>query len=115
MNKVRIYKDIVNKWDVYDEVKGRMVTTQYEVSFAEYYTDGTFYRIGTEDFSADRYNKQVRLGWVYTWNGTRRNRGGNRWFDFQGSVQYLKGQAKDVKEFLKTRFPGAEVIDIRTH
>lgn len=115
MNKVRIYKDIVDTRKAYDEALRKEVTTQFEVTYADYYTDGTFVGIGTEDFSPERWSTQVRRGYVYTWNGTRRNRGGNRWFDYQGEITYRRGQRKDLDTFLKTRFPGTEVIDIRTY
>ena len=111
-NKVKLYGKIINIWKAFDEIKNREVNTQYEVEFTEYNLDGTIYRKGTEDFSAERFST-ITNKWVYTWDGQNLNKGGKRRFEDQGMIKYSTFQAKEVKQLLNSKYPEAALIQLR--
>ena len=111
MAKVRIYKPFWTKvWTVRDIITSRDVVVQYEYSYTEIDTEsGNVVGMGTEDFSPERYRREVVTRWIYTWDGTRRNKGGHRWFDDRGRVTYRRTQVADVREYYRNRYQAAEV------
>ena len=84
----------------------------FEVEYKEYREDGTLKATGTEDFSVERWNKQAHMRFVYTWDGTKRNAGGHRWFDYQTSV--WTDDTKAFKKYAQARYADAALVEIRT-
>lgn len=112
MDKVRIYGKTVNTWTTYDIIKDREYTTQYEVAYTDYFIDGRVAGKGTEDFSPERYRRDIKEGWVFTWDGERRNKGGHRWFREEGHIKFRKAEGKMVNKLLTNKHK-AEVVQIR--
>ena len=112
----RIYRNIINTWthieeiDYRGEVREVERATQYEIEYMEFDSE-TFEVVaaGTEDFSKDRFHKEMLDKLVYTWNGEKRNAGGHRWFEHVTSVKYRRGDAGHVKAFYKNKYNAAEI------
>lgn len=119
-NKVRIYGQIVNTWTAWKTITVRgeerevEYTTQYEIEYTEYDMDGNVVGIGTEDFSAERYNTTFKSQEIYTWDGKKLNKGGHRWFEYRGFVRYNTEQRKEVKQYLKNKYNNAELVQLRS-
>lgn len=112
MATIRIYGKVVNKW--YDEWRnGTSRLLQVEVAYKDYNDSGELVGTGTEDFSAERWNKQTRLSWVYVWDGTRYNRGGKRWWECIGIVRHRVREGKLVKSLYKAWAHDWELIELR--
>ena len=75
---VRIYGRLLREWRTDYRVE------QLEYEYTDYTEDGRVVGRGTEDFSLERWNKQTRLFWVWTWDGVKRNAGGKT-FDAFGA------------------------------
>lgn len=114
MEKLRIYGEAVRTWTAWDERRGREVVTQREYTYREYYPDGTLAGTGTEDFSTARAAAQMLRGWVYTWDGEKRNRGGYRWWTNQGYVLIPRSQKKAAREYFRNKYHAA-LAEIRTY
>ena len=84
-----------------------------EVEYKEYREDGSLKQTGTEDFSAKRWSK-VPIRFVYIWDGQRRNKGGKRWFDYDGL--YRTDDPKAFKKYITAWWNayGVETVDVRT-
>ncbi|MBR6507487.1 MAG: hypothetical protein IKT37_07815 [Clostridia bacterium] len=101
---------------IYGKVKeiGQVDGRPYlEIEYKEFREDGTLKQTGTEDFSVKRW-AAVPLRWVYTWDGQRRNKGGYRWFDLDGS--YKTDDPKAFKKYITNWWNkfGIETVDVRT-
>ena len=117
MNKtIRIYGKVAKTWKQTVVINGweHEVTTQMEIKYKEYYLDGKLKSVGTEDFSPERYKNELVNCQVCTWDGKRRNKGGHRWFDLEGSMTILKRQRKDVKKYLENKYKESEIVELRT-
>lgn len=102
--RVRIYGKRINTWTHVLE-DGREVACQYEYAYRDYDVDTCeLVGVGTEDFSMERYHKHLRGGWVNSWDGVRRNKGGHRWFENFGFVLYRRGESKLVAEYFNNKF-----------
>lgn len=109
---VRIYGKVLTRWTAINE-QGREFTTQYEIAYREYNTETLeLVGIGSEDFSAARYGKEVRWQGVFTWDGERRNKGGNRWFDYRGGITYRRSERNAIKDYMKKLY-NAELVQLR--
>lgn len=86
-------------------------TAYLEVPYKEYREDGSLRCTGTEDFSGKRWSA-TPIRFIYTWDGEKRNKGGYRWFDYQGSVRV--DDIKGLKNFLKSQYPDAAIVEART-
>lgn len=113
MNTVKIYGKTVNTWKVFDPEKNREVITQYEIEFTEYRLDGSIYRTGTEDFSAERYKTVLKSQFLWTWDGEARNKGGHRCFQYEGLIKFVETQRKALKQLLMAQYPNASMIQLR--
>lgn len=110
---VRVYGKVINRWYGEDN-KGRKITTQKEVEYKEYDAEtGALRATGTEDFSPERWNKEVAEHWIYTWDGEKRNKGGHRWFEDRGRYVYRKSEKKALEQLMKTRYSDAEMVQLR--
>lgn len=108
----RLYGKELERWTVTDE-NGRLRTRQIEFEYKEYRTEnGELCGAGSEDFSFERYNNEMMYKFVWTWNGEKRNAGGNRWFEYQGMVRYTRKDARAVKEHFK-RVYNVDVVELR--
>ena len=84
----------------------------FEVEYTEYRNDGTIKGTGTEDFITKRWNS-VKAHMVYTWDGTKRNKGGYRWFDYHGIIWHT-GTRKQLTEVLRlAKYQNCKLIDLR--
>lgn len=109
---IRVYGKILNRWSHIND-SGREVATQYEVAYKEYNTETLeLVGVGSEDFSPIRYSKEIKRQEVFTWDGERRNKGGNRWFEDRGGITYRKSERKAVMDYLK-RLYNAELVQLR--
>ena len=84
----------------------------WEVEYKEYRNDGTLKATGTEDFSAERWNKQTHRRFVYTWDGMNRNKGGYRMFDYNGA--FVTDDPKAFKKYMQALHADAALVEIRT-
>ena len=118
LERVRIYGKTVDKW-FSEDGSGRKVLVQIEVEYKDYEFDfwGTgewdLVGTGTEDFSPERYKTCVSIKSVWTWNGRKLNKGGHRWFDYQGLIKFRVSDRKNVIDYLKTKYDNAELIQLR--
>ena len=107
----RIYGNVLETWK-HEQENGRVRTCQVEIAYKEYDAAGELVGVGSEDFSIDRYHKELREAYVWAWDGERRNKGGFRWFDFEGRTIYRRKDVKLVKEHYK-RVYNAAVVELR--
>ena len=108
----RIYGKRLQEWTREDE-QGRVRLVQVEIEYKEYDEEGDLVGAGSEDFSLERLHKTLAQNkLVYTWDGQKRNKGGHRWFDFQGYITFNKKQSKLIKDHLMRRY-GAELVQLR--
>lgn len=100
---------------IYGRVKvlreGEHGSAYLEVEYKEYRADGSLKMIGTEDFSAKRWSG-VPMRFIYTWNGEKLNKGGKRWFDYEGSMR--TDDPKALKKYLEKVYADKAVVDVRT-
>lgn len=109
IKKFRLYGDAINRWFSEDE-DGRKHLTQIEVPYKEYDTEGDLVGEGTEDFSRDRWNSTpFRSAFVYIWDGSKRNKGGYRWFVCKRWITYKRKDASLVKQYFKIHYNASEV------
>lgn len=113
MQTIKIYGETINTWKVFDPDKNKEVLTQLEIEFTEYRLDGTIYRTGTEDFSAERWKESLKSQFLWTWDGKCRNKGGKRCFKYQGLIKYMVSQRKALNILLKNLHHEAELIQLR--
>lgn len=66
-----------------------------EVKYIEYSNTGEIINEGVEDFSIERYNR-LPVYQIWTWDGTKRNKGGKRWFDYAQSIR-TDGKPAEIK------------------
>lgn len=111
MKTFRIYGKKLNYWHIEDE-NGRPILRQIELSYKEYNEYGELIGAGSEDFSGERYNREIVCKQIFSWNGERRNKGGNRWFEDLGFITYNRRDAKSVKEHL-TKLYRSTLIQLR--
>ena len=112
-NLVRTYGKVVNTWMAYNEELGRYVITQVEIEYREYsLIDGHMVKRGTEDFSRER-EKNIRRAEIWTWDGLKYNKGGHRWWYFEGFINYDKTHTKEIKKLLAFKYPKAKEIQLR--
>ena len=118
LKRVRIYGRTIDSWSVADE-NGRVIIRQIEVEYKDYEFDfwgnGEWDLVctGTEDFSPERYKPCVSECFVWSWNGRKLNKGGNRWFEEQGLIKFNSSDRKNVIDYLKSKYSNAELIQLR--
>lgn len=110
-NNFKIYGKTVNKWLVTTE-QGWDVWIQAEIAYKKYDENFELVGEGTEDFSDKRYHKTIVEKRVFVWDGERRNKGGFRWFKYEGWVKFNRKDVSLVKAFIKAKYNAAEV-DLR--
>lgn len=88
-------------------------TVQRELSYKEYNADGELISKGSEDFSPERENNSLVFYRIFTWDGERYNKGGNRWFDEALCVKIDRKDRKKLTEIAAKWFPQAAAISIR--
>lgn len=106
---IRIYGKVLNEWKNYSEKWHCDIAYQREYAYKDIdATTGEIVATGSEDFSAEREAREIEYKWIYTWNGQKRNKGGYRWFDCQGTIKYRKSGKKAVKQYLKMKYNAEE-------
>ena len=119
MERIRIYGKVVNTWKATEEYTRngetfeRPVITQYEIAYKEYDEDGNLVGIGTEDFSRERY-RTIDRKQIWTWDGQKRNKGGHRWFDYEGDVTCNLNQLAAVRKLMEKKYNKAAMVQLRT-
>lgn len=115
---MKVYGKVINTWkhleerNYHGENREVECISQYEVAYKEYDADGDKVAIGTEDFSRERYNN-LKYYRIFTWDGEKYNKGGNRWFEESLMVKIDRKDRKILKELAAIWFPNAAAIDIR--
>lgn len=109
---MRLYGKELNSWTSVVEGKKFPVTIQMEYAYKDYRNDGTLKDAGSEDFTPERWKTEVRRAFAYVWDGKKYNKGGHRWFDCVGFVQYRRSEVKEVKGYLKRKY-GCVLVDLR--
>lgn len=114
-NTIRIYGKEIRTWEHIEKRNGRdiKVISQIEIEYKEYDLDGNLISAGTEDFSRERYRNELISCQVCTWDGLRLNKGGHRWFEFEGIISIIKSQRKDVMKYLKKKYTESEIVQLR--
>lgn len=83
----------------------------WEIAYKEYRTDGTLKQTGTEDFTAERWHKQMHGYSVHTWDGTRRMAGGQKWFDNRGV--FYTNDPSAFRKYAKITHADATEVQVR--
>ena len=99
----RLYFQRVREWHASEGEHGfinRLL--QFEVRYKDYNEQGELVGCGTEDFTPERWRDQTVGGWVYGWDGNRRNKGGHKWWEVISAVHYRRGERKAVIALYKT-------------
>ena len=110
--KARIYGKVLNTWYA-NPSSERKVIVQQEIEYRDYDTEtGKIVGSGSEDFSPERRKTDTEERWAFTWDGSKRNSGGYRWFTDQGLYRYRKSDKKAVIELIKNR-EHAELVQLR--
>lgn len=112
MTTYRIYGKELERW-THEDDRGIQRMVQVEIEYKEYDENGDLVAAGSEDFSFDRWKKNLVTRFVYTWDGERRNKGGHRWFDYIGAVTYDKKHSKEVKKHFERKY-NATMVQLRT-
>lgn len=120
MKIIRLYGKTVRCWkaletftNVAGQIREREIVTHFEKEYSEFH-DGEFHHTGTEDFSIERWESMVKDRAVYVWDGKKRNRGGYKWWKYEGRVMFY-GKSADMKEFWAKKYPTAEEIQFRKY
>lgn len=119
MKRVKFYGKTLNTWT-------HMVTrvwcgneeeieqpSQYEIAYREYLATGEKIAEGSEDFSPGRKRTALKTYSVCTWDGEKRQSGGNRWFVEEMRVTINRTDRKAAMEIIRTWFPKAALIQMR--
>ena len=108
----RIYGKELERW-TYTDDNGRERLRQVEIAYKEYDAEtGDLIGAGSEDFSLERYKKELLNKFVYTWDGVKRNKGGCRWFECRTSVLYNRKDARNIKNHFG-RLYGSALVELR--
>lgn len=110
--KIRFY-DTASKFWMSRKLNGGLFCEQMEIPYQEFdFETGVLVGAGSEDFSPERYSYEIKDRWCYTWDGSKRDRGGHRRFDDHGIYRYRKSQSRVVKEFLQKKY-NAALVEMR--
>lgn len=115
-NTIRIYGKEINTWmhiEKREDGREYKIISQRELEYEEYDLNGNLISAGTEDFSRERYRNELISCQVCTWDGLRLNKGGHRWFEFEGIISIIKSQRKDVMKYLKKKYAESEIVQLR--
>ena len=99
-----------NRMRIYGKAK-QISENYFEVPYKEYRADGSLKQAGSEDFTTDRYSKQLHIYSIHTWNGEKRNAGGKKWYENCGC--YKVDTRDGLKEYAASIYPEAVEIQIR--
>ena len=109
---IRTWKHWVTRTTLGGKTYEEEAASQYELKYREYLANGELIAAGSEDFSPERRNN-LKHYTVYTWDGERRNKGGNRWFEHAMDIVVAPGSKKAALEIVKTWFPTAAMVELR--
>lgn len=84
-----------------------------ELDYKEYRMDGSLYSMGTEQFSNERMDKQLKGSAVYVWDGKKRNKGGYRVWDRKEFMWYTNRKA--LNEYVKNKYADYAMIQFRSY
>ena len=112
---MKVYGKIINRWMRVDE-RGREITAQVEVEYKEYNSNGDLIRIGTEDFSRERWNEQTDFYSIWGWDGSHYNKGGHRYFDRLGECKINRRDVYKLKQLamIWNKNRNLAAVDVRT-
>ena len=83
-------------------LRKRITQDYFENTYTEYRDDGTIVQTGTEDFSLERWHKQVKYYQIAVWNGDYYPSGNKRW-SIDG-YYFTNGTPKQLKRILQARW-----------
>ena len=115
---IKTYRTALKTWthmvtiDWHGEKREVERTYQLEYPYTEYGADGKVVNRGTEDFSSERA-KNLQYYRIFTWDGKRYNKGGQRWFTERCDVRIERKNRKALTEIAKVWYPDAAEISIR--
>ena len=111
--RFKIYGKEINEWYSLDE-EDRTHLTQIEFPYREFDAGAGFELVGTgsEDFSVERYRKNIDCSWVWVWDGVKRNKGGFRWFTCVGLIRYNAKDRKYIKAYYQSKY-NAALVELR--
>lgn len=114
-DKIRIYGKTLNRWTAAQTINDieRDVTTQIEIAYKDYYLDGTVAGSGSEDFSPERYRKEIATYEARTWDGNKRNRGGHKAWDQRDTYTIKRDNLKMLKYFCKMRYSADNIMMVK--
>lgn len=114
---LKLYGKRLNTWGTLETLpngdKFYSHIEQVEHAYTEYDHNGEAIRKGSEDFSFRRWDDGTAYYEVWTWDGEKVNRGGNRWFELSMRVRINRADLKKLRHVAKKWFPEAAAIDIR--
>ena len=116
---VKFYGKTLNTWThmVTRIWNGREVEeekpSQYEIAYNQYTMDGERIAKGSEDFSPERRRDALKTYTVCTWDGEKRQSGGNRWLEERMRVTINRSDRKAAMEIIRKWFPEAALIQMR--
>lgn len=114
---MKIYGKTLNTWKhiVTSPTTGRESerTAQVELAYKTFNNEGEIVGVGSEDFTIARMDSALSYYEVWTWDGEKLNRGGNRWFECVRRVQINRADLKKLRHLAKVWYPEAAAIDIR--
>lgn len=108
---LKIYGEILNRWTATDD-SGREYTTQVELAYREYDSDGRLVNVGSEDFSRGRY-QEVKHFQIWGWDGETRMKGGQRWFSSIGIVKIKASDHRKLHQLEQQLHPEYKAIQLR--
>lgn len=112
-NTVRIYGKELEQW-TYEDERGNTRISQIEIAYTEYdIHTGEIVGAGSEDFSMNRYHKDIKDAFVWTWDGKKLNKGGHRWFEQEAYIKFRRSEAKQAKVYMATKYAGAALVQLR--
>lgn len=121
MKLVKFYGKVLNTWThmvTYTTLRGNTfeeeeAPSQYEIAYRQYSMDGRRIAEGSEDFSPERRHDALKTYTVCTWDGEKRQSGGNRWFEERMRVTINRSDRKAAMEIIRKWFPEAALIQMR--
>lgn len=107
--RIRLYGKILQEWRA-EDLNGRERLIQREIAYKEYDSEtGELVGTGSEDFSPDRFYKEIATKYAWTWDGKKYNKGDHRWFECQGWYKFRKSERKAVKAYLQNKYKAVEL------
>ena len=114
---LKVYGKRLNTWGTLETLSNGQQfyrnIEQVEHAYTEYDFTGKAINKGSEDFSFQRWDRGTAYYEIWTWDGQKFNKGGNRWFECVRRVRINRADRKKLQQLAAKWFPEAAAIDIR--